>query len=120
MGDERFWEWASNSPYGFAIGVVVLVLGSNAALSEKNLSEKLSGLALPGKWLRRRRAEAAEKEAEEYVTLQRTVRDQHHYIIWVTSLVHGWEVWAADKGYTLPPPDFLTLMEWKEQQQKDN
>lgn len=117
--DEKTLEWMTSTPLGFSIGVLVLVFGTKAILSEDNVREKLGGLNLVFRWFARRREKAAEEEADERVALQKANRDQHRYILWVTSLVHSWEIWAADHGIVLPAPPFQTITEWLEAQAKD-
>lgn len=111
-------EWletvTSSSQWQFVVGVLVLVFGSQAVLSETNLKGKFWGLGAPARWWKRRQTETAEKELTETIRLQGETDCQHRYIIWVTSILRNIEIWAADQGHTLPPPEFKTYTEWKE------
>lgn len=113
MGD---WitSLTSSSQGQFLLGVLTLVFGSQAILSEKNLKGKLWGLGAPARWLKRRQQETAEKEVSELARLREEVRYQHLYIVWITGLFRAIEIWAANKGYKLPQPPFRTYTEWKE------
>ena len=102
-----------------AVGVLVLVFGSQAVLSETNLKGKLWGLGAPGRWWKRRQSEAAERELSETMQLREEVSLQHRYIVALTASMRSLEIWAADKGYTLPPPPFQTYLEWKEEEDKN-
>lgn len=113
---DEWFEWVTTTPQGqFVVGVLILVFGSKAVLSEENLKGKLSGLTLPARWLRRRQDRAAEREVAEVKRLREENSRMHRYIVWLTSAIRAWEVDAADRGHEFPPPTFLTLTEWIEQ-----
>ena len=110
---DEWTHYLTQTPQGqFIVGVLVLIFGSRAVLSEENLKGKLSGLTLPGRWLRRRQQRAAEREVTETKRLRNLATRQHRYILWLTSIIRSWEIDAADKGHKFPPPEFLTYLEW--------
>lgn len=111
---DEWLSWATTTPQGqFVIGVLVLIFGSKAALSEENLKGKLSGLGLLGRWFRQRQQQAAEREVSEVAELRLRNARQHRYIREITQVVRRWEIDAADKGHVLPPPEFMTYTEWE-------
>lgn len=113
--------WLTSTPQGqFVVGVLVLIFGSKAVLSEENIASKLSGLALPARWLRRRQERTAQAEVAEKKQLRTIVSRQHRYILWLTSIIRSWEIDAADKGHNFPPPAFLTYLEWMEKHHPDD
>ena len=120
MDDDKLLEWMASSSTGFALGVMILVLGSKSVLSEKNLREKFSGVKWLFGWVGRRRQRQADLEVEAAVELQHLCREQHRYILWVTRLVRSWEVWAARHGHQLPPPPFLSIDEWRKQKHTED
>ena len=121
MGFEPFVEWLSRTtPTQFLIGIAILVFGSKKILSEKNVSESLGGLFIPFRWLRQRREEAADAEAErmarmskEILKLQREQELLHQWAVEVTRSYRAVQLWAAEKGYTLPPPPFISLASFR-------
>lgn len=114
-------RWFADTPQGqFVVGVLVLVFGSKAVLSEENLKGKLSGLSLPGRWLRRRQQKSAEREVAEICKLREQDNLKHRYIVEVTETIRRWEIDAADKGHVLPPPRFRTYTEWLEDQREED
>lgn len=114
MSEQQIVEWiTSASPTQFLLGVAILVFGSKKVLSEKNLTESLSGLALPFRWIHRRMDAAANREAEashilkaENVRLQREATISHRWGVLVTKRNRQLELWAAEHGLELPPPQF--------------
>lgn len=116
---EWYTTFASEySEIQFLIGVAALIFGSRAVLSEKNLKGKLWGLGAPARWWNKRQQDAAEEEVSEIKRLREEVAMQHLYIVWITGLLRKIEIWAADGGHTLPPPPFITYIEWKEENDK--
>ena len=115
-------EWINSitsNPQGqFLLGVLVLVFGSQAILSEHNMKGKLWGVGAPLRWWRKRQQETAEKELSELVRLREENHQLHRYIVWITGIQRKIEIWAVDKGYELPPPPFNTYHEWKEENDK--
>lgn len=115
-------DWAANaSPTQFVIGVLILMFGSKKIFSEKNVEESIGGFTLPFKWLQKRRERAAQEEASEALRikneLEKSLREQRIFHAWameVMKVVHGWELWAARQGITLPEPPFRTLAEFTE------
>lgn len=110
---DEWYSWAISTPQGqFVVGVLILIFGSKAVLSEESLKGKLSGLALPGRWFRRRQQKAAEREVSEIKLLREQTARQHRYIVEVTQQIRVWEIDAADRGHDFPPPKFETFSEW--------
>lgn len=108
-------EWLTQgSPASFVLGVLALIFGTEKLLSAKNVEESLGGLALPFRWLRKRRDQAALDEAAAEVELQILRADQHKYILHLTRWVYELQIWAAGKGLVLPPPEFELFNEWRE------
>lgn len=114
----------------FVVGFLFLVFGTPAILSEK-AAEKFGVFGvLARSWregkkraeqdaadvhlrgtadLRREIArvyEARKRDAKEFRAeldrVSKSEHDQHEYIVWITSLLRGLEVWAVDKGLELP------------------
>ena len=121
MSFEPFVEWLSRTtPTQFVIGLAILIFGSKKILSEKNVSESLGGLFIPFRWLRRRREEVADAEAlritrmcEQIRELQREQELLHQWAVEVTRSYRAVQLWAAEKGYTLPPPPFVSLADFR-------
>lgn len=122
----------SNSPvWQFIIGVMVLVLGSSAILSEKVAKEKFWLIGSLASWIQRRKEREAEREIEreervledlrselqrmdERVSvLEKSDENKHNYIVYISNWRRHLELWAADKGITLmKDPPFKTFREW--------
>lgn len=121
MTDERFIDWLTQaSPAQFLIGVAVLVFGSRQILSEKNVSESLSGLSWPAKVLRRRREQAARDEASQLQALQDDVHRltlekmrYHRWMVQATQWIQRLDAWSARQGYELPKPDFVHWLDFE-------
>lgn len=112
---QRLVEWLTQgSAANFLIGVLALIFGTQKILSAKNVEESLGGLALPFRWLRRRRDEAAQEEAAAEIELQELQADQYNYILHITRWVYDLRIWAAANGLVLPPPDYQTFVEWRD------
>lgn len=117
----------------FFLGVMILVFGSSAILSEKTAKEKFWLIGRVAGWFQRRKEEQAELEAQiterRFAALQdeiaridknqkrsdKVMHRQHEYIVWITTRWRALEVWAADRGLRLPDPPFQTFEEWKAQ-----
>lgn len=126
----------------FVIGVLLLVLGSSAILSEETAKKKFGAFGMVARWLEERKQKRAEEEetlikrrtqalwdeiqrvdedrksdravfSRRIEYLETTGATQHAYIVWVTEKMRAIEVWAADKGLKLPPPPFMPYHEWK-------
>lgn len=115
------------SPTQFFLGVLVLVLGSNKILSEKNVSESFGGILLPLKFLRRRREQAAQDEASELEQLRLEVARQsgllmkyHRWSVRTTEYMHRLDLWAAEKGLHLPKPPFVHWTEFERGEEEDD
>lgn len=114
MTGQQIMEWLTNtSPTQFLLGVAILVFGSKKILSEKNLTESLSGLAVPFRWIHKRMDVAANAEAEathllreENARLHREAVISHKWGVFVTKRNRQLELWAAELGLELPPPQF--------------
>lgn len=122
----------SDSPvWQFIIGVMVLVMGSSAILSEKVAKEKFWLIGSLASWVQRRKEREAEREIErekrlledfrselqrmdERVSaLEKSDEDKHNYIVYISNWRRHLELWAADKGITLmKDPPFKTFREW--------
>lgn len=121
MSEDRFFEWLTQaSPSQFFIGIAVLVFGSRQILSEKHVSESLSGLSWPFKVLRQRRERAAKAEAEAERALeadvQRLTRETmkyHRWMVQATDWIRRLDAWAAQNGHDLPKPDFVHWMDFE-------
>lgn len=122
----------SNSPvWQFIIGVMVLVLGSSAILSEKVAKEKFWLIGSLASWIQRRKEREAEREIEREKRLLEDFRSEiqrmdervsaleksderkHNYIVYISNWRRHLELWAADKGIVLMDnPPFKTFREW--------
>lgn len=120
----------------FLIGVLVLVLGSSAILSEKTAKEKFGAIGLIAGWIQRRKEAAALQEEEllnrrtadlweeirrvdearsrdrqvlmqEILDLRTSERLKHRYTVWAAKRVRDLEIWAATSGLQLPQPKIL-------------
>lgn len=141
-------EWAKEPVSQFVVGFLFLVFGTPAILSEK-AAEKFGAFGVLARWWRERK-KRAEQEAQdvhsrviadlrkeiervdqarqsdasefraELERVSASEREQHAYIVWVTEMFRGLEVWAAEKGLKLPPPPFKTFTEWKKSQGKSS
>ncbi|MEJ6013302.1 hypothetical protein WG936_05555 [Corynebacterium sp. H127] len=63
-------------------------------------------------------AQAAQDKKDlraEIQELRDSERLQHQYIVYVIAWARDLEIWAADAGVTLPPPRFITYLEFREQ-----
>lgn len=131
-------DWAqiltgiSNSPvWQFIIGVMVLVLGSSAILSEKAAKEKFWLIGSLASWIQRRKEREAEREIEReeriledlrsevqrmdarVSALEKSDESKHNYIVYISNWRRHLELWAADKGIALmKDPPFKTFREW--------
>lgn len=112
--------------------IAILILGPTSLGSETIFKEKFGAFGLITKFVSGRRNKALElSEAlnERQVTglkqelkridsrvdhLEKSSTRQHGYILWMTEKWRAIEIWAADNGYTLPPPPFMTFTEWEE------
>lgn len=133
----------------FIIGVLLLVFGSSAVLSEKTAKEKFGAIGMLARWVQRRKQQAAEQEEElfkrrtddlwaeiarvdqarkddkarfqrEIKQLRESERLKHKYTVWAAQRVHDLEVWAATNGYVLPTPKILTFFDWVVQDDKES
>lgn len=128
MSDFNFLDWITTaSPSQFFLGVILLVFGSKKIFSEKNVSESLGGIFLPFKVLRKRRAEAAEREAAEIEELRREIADlnrerlkQHRWALAVTEWVMRLELWAAKNHLHLPEPSFIHWVDFEKIKKEDD
>lgn len=62
--------------------------------------------------------QAAKDKAElkdEIDALRNSERMQHNYIVYVIAWARDIEIWAASIGEALPPPKFVTYLEFREQ-----
>lgn len=146
----EFLSKALDTPLGqFIIGVLVLVFGSTALFSEKTAKEKFGAFGMLARWVQRHKEKAADLEEEiinrrtedlwneikrvdearqkdnrelkkQIQKLQRSEADQHAYIVWVTSVMRDLEIWAAEHGYKLPPPPFVTFTDWVRQYRREH
>lgn len=103
----------------FLAGVAALVFGSRAVLSEENLKGKLWGLGAISRWLKKKQEHTAQAELSELRALRKTVDLQHEYIVQETARNRSLEIWAANAGYEIPPPKYMTLTEWKRKREEE-
>lgn len=145
----EFLSKGLDTPLGqFIVGVLVLVFGSTALFSEKTAKEKFGAFGMLARWIQKQKERAADLEEEiinrrtqdlwdeikrvdearkkdnkelkkQILELQRSEADQHAYIVWVTSVMRDLEIWAAEHGYKLPPPPFVTFTEWIRQYRRE-
>lgn len=128
MGDDQLFTWLTQATPGqFLLGILVLVFGSRQILSEKSVSESFGGLAWPFKVLRRRRERAAKDEASEIEYLRADVarldselKRYHRWSVSVTRWVRRLELWAAERGLSLPEPPFVHLSDFESRKEKDD
>ena len=133
-------DWAqilsgiSNSPaWQFTIGVMVLVLGSSAILSEKAAKEKFWLIGTLASWFQGRKEREAEIEIEREKRILDDLRSEiqrmddrvcvlenaderkHKYIVYVSNWYRHLELWAANKGIDLmDDPPFKSFGDWLE------
>ena len=138
-------DWAqiltgiSNSPaWQFTIGVMVLVLGSSAILSEKVAKEKFWLIGSLAAWFQKRKEREAELEIERekrilddlrseiqrmddrVCVLERSDERKHKYIVYVSNWYRHLELWAANKGIDLmDDPPFKSFGEWLVQDREE-
>lgn len=55
--------------------------------------------------------EELQKEIDD---LRNSERMQHEYIVYVIAWARDLEIWAADEGVKLPPPKFITFLEFRD------
>lgn len=125
----------------FVIGVLILVFGSSAILSERTAKEKFGALGMIARWVQSRKERAAELEEElfrrrtedlwaeirrvdesrsvdkdrflqELRDLRRSESLKHRYTLWAAQRVRDLEIWAATNGLELPTPKILPFLEW--------
>lgn len=135
-------------PWQVFVGLLVLILGPYALLSEKVVKEKFGAVGMFFRWIsgqKRRRMEEKQTVAERQINelreeikrvdvarkrdnarlkaqvtrLETMTEKQHSYILWITDVFRGVELWAAEKGYTLPPPPFKTYTEWVKEKEEE-
>ena len=142
-------EWlpffSDPDPWQIFVGVLILILGPTALLSEKVVHEKFGAVGAFFRWFsgqKRKRLEEKQDVTERHIrdlrkeiarvdeARERDVQDlqeqvdifktsttkQHRYIVWATDIFRGIEIWAAERGLTLPPPPFKTYSEWLEEE----
>lgn len=138
-----FAQALSTGPGQIIIGILLLILGPTALLSEKVFKEKFGAIGALLRWNKNRRErkarekqdvterqmedlrneihrvdEARKKDNAElsaHITrLEIRTNQQHGYILWVTDKWWSLELWAAERGLELPPPPFMTYTEWTE------
>lgn len=132
MDWEHILTGISNSPvWQFVVGVMVLVLGSSAILSEKAAKEKFWLIGSLASWVQRRKEREAEREIEReeriladlrselqrmderICALEKSDEYKHNYIVYISNWRRHLELWAADKGIVLmKDPPFKTFREW--------
>lgn len=138
-------DWAqilsgiSNSPvWQFTIGVMVLVLGSSAILSEKVAKEKFWLIGSLASWFQGRKEREAEIEIEREKRILEGLRSElqrmdkrvcalessderkHKYIVYVTNWYRHLELWAANKGIDLmDDPPFKTFGDWLDKERAE-
>lgn len=61
------------------------------------------------------RQDLCEKQLEE---MAKNVNEQAEYIHYAMEWVRNLHLWAAVSGVKLPPPKFLFMPEWKEEQKE--
>ena len=134
-------DWAqilsgiSNSPvWQFVIGVMILVLGSSAILSEKAAKEKFWLIGTLASWFQGRKEREADIEIERekrileglqseiqrmdhrVCVLENADERKHKYIVYVTNWYRHLELWAAGQGISLmDDPPFKLFGEWLDQ-----
>ena len=128
-------------PWQIFVGVLILILGPTALLSEKVVKEKFGAVGAFVRWVRgtrQKKMEVRQSVTERQIrelqaeirrvdnarksdrartrgqiqALERKTDQQHRYILWVTDIFRRIEIWAAERGHTLPPPPFMTFTEW--------
>lgn len=128
-------------PWQVFVGILVLIIGPTALLSEAVFKEKFGAIGAAWRWFRgtrkqkiEERQSATERELSDLRReinrvdtkrkedrgrtdkqihyLEEKIDRQHRYILWVTDIFRKIEIWAAEKGHKLPPPPFKTYSEW--------
>lgn len=131
----------------YLFGVLVLVFGTTAIFSEETAKKKFWAIGAAARWWVARKEAAADYEESiftrkvdllsdeiarvdaqrqrdreyfesEIARFEASEKRQHKYIVWVTNVFRNIEVWAANRGYELPPPPFKTYLEWVEEYEK--
>ena len=124
---------SNSSTWQFIIGVMILVLGSSAILSEKTAKEKFWLIGSLGSWFQKRKEREAHLEIERekrilddlrseiqrmddrVCVLERSDERKHKYIVYVSNWYRHLELWAADKGIDLmDDPPFKSFGDWLE------
>lgn len=115
------------TPSQFLLGVIVLIFGTQKILSAENVERSLGGLALPAKWLQRRReAEAEEKIAEvaqlrdALIEVQEELNRVHKWVLYATKRIRTLDSVLVANGVEIPPPDFLFLHEFGDRESGDD
>lgn len=114
--DEQAWvtQLLSSTQGQYIIGVIVLIFGSKAILSEKTIREKFSGIHYISKKLQERQQRAAEQESQATRKVIQVNKYQHEYIVHLTQYLHRVELKAAREGWDMPVPkveDFYLFQE---------
>lgn len=117
--DEWFDSVITSPEIQFLAGVAALVFGSRAVLSEDNLKGKLWGVGALSRWLKGKQERTAQAELNELRELRETVALQHEYIVYETARNRSLEIWAANEGYKIPPPEHITLTEWLRKREEE-
>lgn len=143
MGIDDLHAMGVDNPWGFLTLLLVAVFGTPAILSEK-AAQKFGALGALARWWGRRKDKAlAEDQAlrqrerdalwaeiarvdgkvneleAELEELRAEDAKKHGYIVWVTQLMRGLEIWAAKRGLELPPPPFKTYSEWQQARESE-
>ena len=124
---------SNSSTWQCIIGVMILVLGSSAILSEKTAKEKFWLIGSLASWFQKRKEREADLEIERekrilddlrseiqrmddrVCVLERSDERKHKYIVYVSNWYRHLELWAANKGIDLmDDPPFKSFGDWLE------
>lgn len=115
MEQGQLFTWLVNHPQGqFLAGVVVLVFGSKAVLSERFWEGRFGAFGMLSRWFKERQDKSARQETKEIAELRCTVAQQHDFIVYISSELRRIEVKAATDGWELPTPKTMNYIAFLE------
>lgn len=135
---DDFLSQTVDSPDKWLMLFIFLVFGPPAILS-KGAAEKLAGLGAPARafqrWKARRAAAEVDAAKKHFLDLSTKIElmqkeiaglealvyelssrqsQLHGYALYAQEHMQALEHWAATSGVELPPPPFVSFLDWKE------